>query len=102
KEVSWGADRSVGAKDLRLKKQSRNETFRAPTPRALPTDHESQRRRAMAARRILGEIEVVRACSVGNGGFTASDRAELAITYAKLERLYAQLRLTGWQEERAG
>lgn len=110
-ELSGGTDRSVGAKDLRLKKQSRNETVRAQTPRA-PSQTASmenktaalhwQQRRAIAMRRILLEIDLVRESYVGNDGITQSDRDLLAIRDYKLEQLYSQLRKMGWQEERAG
>jgi hypothetical protein len=64
---------------------------RAHKPRAISHGQK------MAARRILGEID--RICEVYAG---ASDPAELARRDQRLELLYADLRMTGWQEERAG
>lgn len=106
-----GGVRSDTAKDLRLKKQSRNETVRTPTPRApsqtaamenKTTELQWQQRRLMAARRILRDIDALRAICVGNQGITESDRRELVWRDRKLEELLRQLQMTGWQEERAG
>lgn len=86
-----GTVRVVGVKDLRSRNNLMQEQTRAHKPRAISHGQK------MAARRILGEID--RICEVYAGAF---DPAELARRDQRLELLYSQLRMTGWQEERAG
>jgi hypothetical protein len=93
-----GRIKSDPVKDLRLKRTPKEKSnTRAQTPRATPKTAEAGRRQGMAARRILGEID--RICEIYAGSF---DPADLARRDRKLELLYEQLRMTGWQEERAG